>query len=162
MKKTEERGGKTHFEGHNFSARSRFWLTPVPHRYLLRNDSEYITYWVTGPAVIFSFSSNRLKKELSDAKAMVRAYGDRAKPLKMRLDLLAQVTSLADVPTGSPTYCHQLSSDRKDQFAVTIKDNWRLIFRSDPNPPPKLPEGGVDFRAIKAITLIEVTDYHGR
>jgi toxin HigB-1 len=115
-----------------------------------------------GPAVIFSFSSNRLKKELSDAKAMVRAYGDRAKPLKMRLDLLAQVTSLADVPTGSPTYCHQLSSDRKDQFAVTIKDNWRLIFRSDPNPPSKLPEGGVDFRAIKAITLIEVTDYHGK
>jgi proteic killer suppression protein len=128
----------------------------------LRNDSRYITYWVTGSTVIFSFSSNGLKKELSDAKAMARAYGDRAKQLKMRLDLLAQATSLADVPTGSPTYCHQLSSDRKDQFAVTIKENWRLIFQSDPNPPPKLPEGGVDFRAIKAITLIEVTDYHGK
>jgi proteic killer suppression protein len=113
--------------------------------------------------VIFSFSSNRLKKELSGAKAMARTYGARAKQLQMRLDLLSQAESLADVPTGSPTYCHPLSSDRKDQFAVTIKDNWRLIFRSDPSPPPQLPKGGgVDLSAIKAITFIEIVDYHGK
>lgn len=112
--------------------------------------------------MIFSFSSNRLKTELSDAKAMARAYGDRAKKLKMRLDVLAQAASLADVPTGSPTYCHPLALDRKGQFSVTIKDNWRLIFESDPNPPPQLKTGGIDLGAIKAIKLIEVTDYHGK
>lgn len=110
----------------------------------------------------FSFSSKRLEKELSDAKAMARAYGDRAKRIQMRLDLLAQVISLADVPTGSPTYFHGLSGDRKGQFAVTIKDNWRLVFESNPNPPPQLAGGkGVDLAAIKAIKFIEIVDYHG-
>jgi plasmid maintenance system killer protein len=53
--------------------------------------------------------------------------------------------------------------DRKDQFAVKIKDNWRLIFESDPSPPPQLPGGtGIDLSAVKAIKFIEIVDYHGK
>jgi plasmid maintenance system killer protein len=106
------------------------------------------------------FSTGKLRKELSQEKAMDRAYGDRAKPLRRRLDVLRRATCLADVPKDPPDRCHRLSRDRDGQYAVVIKDNWRLVFVPDHEPVPKLSDGGVDERSVTRITVLEVVDYH--
>ena len=104
----------------------------------------------------------RLNKELTEPKAMTQAFGDRARPLQRRLDLLKAVKCLAEVPIGSPCYRHQLIGNREGQYAVTIKDNWRLIFEPDHEPVPRLADNGVDISQVTAITIIEVEDYHGK
>jgi proteic killer suppression protein len=108
----------------------------------------------------FEFQSGKLRKELTEKKAMDRAYGSRASALRLRLTVLRKAACLADVPKGPPDRCHKLTGDRLGQFAVAIKDNWRLVFAPDHDPAPKLPDAGVDEAAVTRIRLIEVTDYH--
>lgn len=109
----------------------------------------------------FTYRSSRLRKELSDAKAMDRAYGDRARPLRLRLGVLAEASHLGDVPTGTPEHCHPLKhGSRKGQFAVTLRANWRLVFRPDHDPLPMLPSGTIDLTKVTVIELIEIVDYH--
>ena len=84
-----------------------------------------------------SFTSRKLKKQMEDDKEMQRAFGkDRAKALRRRLRTLAQASTLADGPSGPPDRCHVLTGDREGQIAVTVKENWRLIFEPDHDPVP--------------------------
>src|SRR5262245_9082445 len=108
----------------------------------------------------FAFVSKKLERQLSDAKAMVRAFGQRAKPLQRRLDTLKQVHCLADVPKGPPDRCHQLSADRDERFAVDLTRNWRLEFEPDHVPIPRKPDGGINEQEVTAIRLLGVVDYH--
>lgn len=104
----------------------------------------------------FSFKG-KLKKQLGSEKEMLKAFGrDQAKPLRLRLGVLAKVRTLADVPVDPPPRCHQLKGKRKGQFAVVLIGNWRLVF--EPDPPVK---GRVSLANVKKICLLEVVDYHG-
>ena len=108
----------------------------------------------------FSFSKRKLERELTDEKAMQRAYGERAKSLRNRLATLEVAEKLADVPRGPPDWCEQLTGDRDEQFAVVLTKNWRLIFEVDQEPIPRLPDGGIDLAKVTAIRFIEIVDYH--
>ncbi len=104
----------------------------------------------------FSFKG-KLKKQLSSDKEMLKAFGqERARHLKLRLDVLSNVKTLAEVPTDPPPRCHQLMGKRKGQFAVVLTGNWRLVFELD--PPVK---GQVNLAEVKKVRLLEVVDYHG-
>jgi len=107
------------------------------------------------------FRSKRLGKALSDPKEMAKAYGDRAKPIRRRLDVLGQAACLSDVPTEPPDRRHQLGGNRHGQLSVTIKDNWRIVFVPDHDPLPCLPDGGLDTGQVTAVEIIEIVDYHG-
>ena len=109
-----------------------------------------------------SFASNRLKKQMENARAMDKAYGQLAKRLRLRMDLLRSAHCLANVSSEPPPRRHQLTGKRDGQFAVDLNGNWRLVFRPDHDPLPVLPDGGIDIGAVTAICIIEVTDYHGR
>ena len=52
-------------------------------------------------------------------------------------------------------------ADRKGQFSVTLKDNWRLVFTPTNDPLPRLADGGLDLTKVTDIQLEEVVDYHG-
>lgn len=110
----------------------------------------------------FSFASGRLQKELSDEKSMRKAYGERTRALQNRLTTLAVVEKLSDVPRGSPDWLEQLKGDRDEQFSVVLTKNWRLIFKVDHDPIPRLRDNGIDLEKVTAIHLIEVVDYHER
>lgn len=108
----------------------------------------------------FSFASNKLERQLSDAKEMAKAFGQRAKALKLRLGVLKQARNLADVPKGPPERCHQLTGDREGHFAVSIKENWRLEFEPDHQPVPLKADGGINEQEVTAIKFLGVVDYH--
>ncbi|MCS0494340.1 hypothetical protein NVS89_04465 [Ancylobacter sp. MQZ15Z-1] len=75
--------------------------------------------------------------------------------------MLAEALHLGDVPTGTPVHCHPLKhGSRKGQYAVTLKANWRLVFRPDHDPLPTLASGELDLSKVTVIHLIEVVDYH--
>jgi len=108
----------------------------------------------------FSFASNKLERQLSDAKTLTRSFGDRAKALKRRLGVLKQARNLADVPKGPPMRCHQLTGDRAGCYAVSVKENWRLEFEPDHQPVPLKSDGGVNEQEVTAIKFLGVVDYH--
>ena len=107
-----------------------------------------------------SFVSDRLERDFLSEKALKRAFGDRAKRIMMRLDLLEAAKCLADVPATPPSRRHELKGDRAGCFAVDVTGNWRLVFRPNHDPVPLTADGGFDLQAITAITIVAVTDYH--
>src|ERR1700674_1336720 len=107
-----------------------------------------------------SFATQRLTREFADERAMRRAYGDRANRLKRRLDFLAAAACLDDVPPVPPTRRHELTGDRRGNFAVDVTGNWRLVFRPNHDPVPQTADGGIDLKAMTAIEIIAVEDYH--
>ena len=107
-----------------------------------------------------TFSSDKLKKLLSDEAAMARAFGQMAKALRRRLTVLRAATCLDDVPRFPPDRCHQLTLNRDEQFAVDVKQPKRLIFDVANDPIPRKADGGIDLRNVTAIRLVEIADYH--
>ena len=107
-----------------------------------------------------AFASAKLGRILADPRAMERAYGILAKKLMLRLQLLAAVPALVDVPAVPPERCHPLTGDFAGQFAVVLAGNWRLVFEADHEPLPRKPDGGLDLARVTAIIIIDIVDYH--
>ena len=108
-----------------------------------------------------SFKTNQLEKDLNSAKKLRKKYGDvRARYLMRRMKVLAASTTLAEVPHQPPERCHQLSGDRDEQFGVTIKDQWRIVFKVNHEPIPRKEDNGIDLGKITKITITWIGDYH--
>lgn len=106
------------------------------------------------------FASRALRKQMEDEKVMSRTYGERAKPLRLRLALLREAANLSDVPHTPPPRRHKLTGDRDGQFAVDLRHPWRLIFEPANDPAPLLDDGSVDLTAVTRVRILEVSDYH--
>jgi len=106
------------------------------------------------------FANNKLRRQMSSEREMQRAFGERARKLQLRLGVLKNAASLADVPRDPPTRCHELTGDWAGCFAVMIAGNWRLVFEPGHNPTPTTADGGVDLSSVTAVRVLEVVDYH--
>lgn len=60
-----------------------------------------------------------------------------------------------------PGRCHELTGDRKGELAVDLRGPYRLVFEPADNPPPVKEDGGLDWRRVTAVRILEVEDYHG-
>ena len=111
-----------------------------------------------------TFATTKLKKELNEEKAMIKAHGPlRTKKLKIVLAMLRAAPSLAVFapPMSAPHRCHELTGDRKGQLTVDLDHPYRLIFRVLHDPLPMRLEGGLDWKQVTAIEIIEIEDTHG-
>ncbi|MFH0823813.1 MAG: type II toxin-antitoxin system RelE/ParE family toxin [Pseudomonadota bacterium] len=92
---------------------------------------------------------------------MEREYGsERAGKIRTRLDLLRAAANLAQVPASSPTRRHELKGNLKGRYAVDLTGNYRLVFEPNHEPIPVKDDGGIDLRAVTAIRVLSVEDYH--
>jgi proteic killer suppression protein len=107
-----------------------------------------------------SFASKRLGKDMASAGAIGKRYGDLAKRITMRLDILYQADCLADVPADPPARRHMLSGDYEGCFAVDVNGNWRIVFQPNHDPLPLTEDGGLDLSKVTAIQIVDVVDYH--
>ncbi len=57
------------------------------------------------------FASKKLRRQMTEAKEMQKAFGQLTKPLQMRLGVLKNAPRLADVPRDPPPRCHLLTGD---------------------------------------------------
>ena len=100
-----------------------------------------------------------LQKCCESEKQLVRKYGAKAaKKLQARLNALRSLDVVADVWL-LPGRWHVLTADRAEQFAADLDHPHRLIVRPTP-PVPRLPDDGIDWTQVRAVTVVEVIDYH--
>ncbi len=89
-------------------------------------------------------------------KELVKKYGiEVAKKLPQRIKELKAFNSLNDVPTNPHFRRHKLTGDRDNEFAISITNQYRLIFRQKENNI--IIE---DLRKIKEIEIMEVSKHY--
>ncbi|WP_050614956.1 type II toxin-antitoxin system RelE/ParE family toxin [Bacillus testis] len=106
------------------------------------------------------FKTNKLRKQF-EPREMVKKWGPQiARKLQTRMNEFKGAENLAEIATLPGPACHQLGQNRDNQFAVTLKEPYRLIFEPSDDPPALKKDGGYDWEHIKTILIIEVVDYH--
>lgn len=111
--------------------------------------------------MMIAFQNKRLERLFNSETALQKKHGKRqARTIMMRLAVLKNARTLADVPTSRPERRHLLKGKRKMQYAVDLVHPFRLIFTPNHNPIPRLDDEGIDLERVTAIKIVEVIDYH--
>jgi toxin HigB-1 len=106
------------------------------------------------------FASERDKKLFEFKTEPTRRFGsESAKKIKRALDDLDAAASMEDM-RHLPGKWEELKGDRRGQFSARLAGGFRLIVKPIKQPAPVKPDGGVDWRAVDGVTVIEVVDYH--
>lgn len=106
------------------------------------------------------FQKNKLKKQLSNASEIKKAFGVNAKRVASRLDDIISSPNLAVLIQIPAANCHPLYGERKGEWAVDISGNYRLIFVLAHNPIPETEDGSIDTLLVTNICILEIIDYH--
>lgn len=110
--------------------------------------------------MIISFSDRTLNKAANDDRKLVRKYGQRrAHLIKRRLDALRATETLEDV-RHLPGKFHELTGDRKGQWACDIGHPYRLILVPHEDSIPTDENGKYIWMEIKGVDVTEIVDYH--
>jgi proteic killer suppression protein len=109
------------------------------------------------------FTDDKLKRQCETERLARKAWGaEAAKQLVKRLNQLRAAPNLDVFRSISPhSHPHPLLRRRVGQWGVRIHGGLRLIFQPL-NPPEEYTkaDGGVDWRRITKITILEIEDYH--
>jgi plasmid maintenance system killer protein len=106
------------------------------------------------------YSTNRLRKQLSNASEIKKTFGVNAKRVSQRMADMKAVPNLAVLQQIHAANCHPLTGDRTGEWAVNISANHRLIFEIAHDPIPINDDGSVNTVLVTGIRIIETTDYH--
>ena len=110
-----------------------------------------------------SYKNRKVQKIFASPRSLEKEYGSKlARKIQERLDAIIDAPHLGNVPKGAPVYCHQLKWNRDEQFAVWVDERYRLVFEVDHDMIPRMGDGGIDLKAVTAVVVIEVVDYHRR
>ncbi len=109
-----------------------------------------------------SFQTKRLEKVASNYKKCLKEMGKiRADLFLQRLSDLDAASTLEDV-RYLPGHYHELTADRKGQWACDLDQPYRLIFEPHEDPIPTNEDGKFIWIEIKGVEIIEITNYHGK
>lgn len=98
--------------------------------------------------MLIQYKNRSLEKVCTNAKAAEREYGnDMAVKIHQRIDEISAVDSIDILIKFKIGGCHSLKGDRKNQYAMTLIQPYRLIFELKNDE-------------VKIIRVIEIVDYH--
>ena len=106
------------------------------------------------------YSKNKLKKQLSTATEIKKAFGVNAKRVKSRLDDIEASPNLAVLIKIPAANCHSLIGDKKGEWALDISANFRMVFEISDNPIPKTEDNSINTHLVTSICILEIADYH--
>jgi toxin HigB-1 len=110
--------------------------------------------------VEITFGDNKLEKMANDFKKCQKEMGQiRAMLFNKRLGDLRNSLSLEDV-RHLPGRYHELTGDRKGQWACDLDHPYRLVFELHPKPIPTDENGIYIWFEIKGVEVVEITNYH--
>jgi len=114
---------------------------------------------------IVGYGNNRTKKLCNDYKQAKIVLGNIiAEKLFAALNFIESASSLKDIACFPVYNLHQLSGNRKDQFAMDLgrKLGYRLIIK--PNPPLNKEDDQLDLNSkcniVKCIIVLEVSNHY--
>lgn len=107
-----------------------------------------------------TYKSHKIKQELTDPYGkLLKSNPQRSKLMFRRIEELTSADTLHDLRfTGGS--CHELEGDMKGQLAVKLDGGWRLIFEPADDPLPRLAGGGLDWKSVRSVRILEAKDYH--
>ncbi len=109
-----------------------------------------------------TFANNKLEKIANDQKKMLAELGKkRAEKLQIRLDDIRGAITLEDVKHLPGNY-HELTGNRKGQWACDLDNPYRLVFEPHENPIPTDKDGKYIWIEIKGVEILEIVNYHGK
>lgn len=107
-----------------------------------------------------TFADKKLRKQANDDRLMLKELGKvRAQILRRRLTQLEDAETLEDV-RNLPGNFHELTENRKGQWACDLDQPYRLIFTPHENPIPANEDGQYIWLEITGVEIIELTNYH--
>jgi len=110
--------------------------------------------------MVIIYSKDKTKQEFNNQKLLIQRYGLRmARIIRRRLDDLDAAENL-EVMRTLPGRCHELKGDRKGQLSMDLVHPERLIFAPAHDPAPVKEDGGIDWKKVTSIKILEVVDTH--
>lgn len=108
-----------------------------------------------------TFDDSKLRKLANDIRKCKKELGEvRARLFIKRLGDLHNALTLEDV-RHLPGRYHELTGNRKGQWACDLDHPYRLVFEPHEKPIPADEGGKYIWLEIKGVEIIEITDYHG-
>jgi toxin HigB-1 len=110
--------------------------------------------------VKITFATRKLEKLANDDRRLVKEFGKlRADKIKVRLSQLRFANTLEDVRNLPGNY-HELTGNRKGQWACDLDQPYRLVFTPHENPIPVDEHGRYVWMEINGVEVIEIVNYH--
>lgn len=107
-----------------------------------------------------TFTDKKFEKLANDDRKLVKEFGKlRADKIKARLAQLRFATTLEEVRNLPGNY-HELTNNRKGQWACDLDQPYRLVFTPHENPIPTNEHGQYVWMEITGVEVIEVVNYH--
>ena len=107
-----------------------------------------------------TFADKKLGKLANDDRKPVKAFGVlRAEKIKARLAQLRFAATLEEARHLPGNY-HELTKDRKGQWACDLDQPYRLVFTPHENPIPTNEHGQYVWMDITGVEVIEIVNYH--
>ena len=108
-----------------------------------------------------SFANRKLAKELADEKSIMRSYGtDNGRRICQRLADLMAAENLETLRFLPQLRAHELTGDRAGQISVDVKHPYRLLILPDHDEMPRKPDGGLDWKRVTKVKILEIKDTH--
>ena len=111
--------------------------------------------------IVISNDKNLRTAINNSAKALKEFGSKRGKILLQRISALLLADTLEDV-RHLPGHFHELTGNRKGQWACDLDQPYRLIFTPHELPIPTDSSGRYIWIEITSVELIEITNYHGK
>jgi proteic killer suppression protein len=109
-----------------------------------------------------TFKDKKLQKLANDNNKCQKEMGAiRAKKFNQRLGDLLNAHTLEDV-RHLPGHYHELTGDRKGQWACDLDQPYRLVFEPHEIPIPTDKDGKTIWLQILGVEVIEIANYHGK
>lgn len=106
------------------------------------------------------FDNHHLEKYANKDLVGAKKLGiKRFRKFKQRLDQLKYSKNLEEV-RNQPGRFHELTNNRKGQWACDLDQPYRLIFEPQVKPIPTNDDGKYIWLEIKAVAIIKIIDYH--
>jgi len=106
------------------------------------------------------YKNNRLRKQLSNATEIKKAFGVNARRVAARLDDIRAAPNLEVLMQIPAARCHSLTGNRNREWALSISANQRMIFEIAHDPIPAREDGSVHTILVTDIRIAEIGDYH--
>lgn len=107
-----------------------------------------------------TFATRKLEKLANDDSRLVKEFGKlRADKIKARLTQLRFANTLEDA-RNLPGNFHELTGNRKGQWACDLDQPYRLVFTPHETPIPVDEHGRYVWMEINGVEVIEVVNYH--
>lgn len=111
-------------------------------------------------ALKITFTEKKFEKLANDDQKLVKELGMiRTKILRRRLTQLEDASNLEEIRNLSGNY-HELSHNRKGQWACDLDQPYRLIFKPHESPIPVNEHGQYIWIEIEAVEVVEIINYH--